>query len=301
MERISQLSDQLQQRLRGLIIPFVRIVVGLLWLENASWKVPPTFTGSFRRFTESAVSHEVFGPFAFVTKNLALKHFTAVGWITLLTESLIGALLVFGLFTRFAALLGAFWSVNIALSILHVEHEWPWSYYLMIVAHLSLFALDAGRTGGVDAVLVSRNRPWQRAAFILGGTSVFLGAVSFWRAGSKPFGAKFGEYLLAKRPSPKGYEFALYVLNRRGALIFMVIGFILLAGAAIQQEKLLLVASALSALIVLSLVIGFRRTSQGTVGGFVGGNGSTLSLFMGLTLATAALGAGTLLPSLRKP
>ena len=73
------------------------------------------------------------------------------------------------------------------------------------------------------------------------------------------------------------------------------------ADAVIQQEKLLLVASALSALIVLSLVIGFRRTSQGTVGGFVGGNGSTLSLFMGLTLATAVLGAGTLLPSLRKP
>ena len=64
MEKLSNLSDQLQQRMRGVIVPFIRVVVGLLWLENASWKVPPNFTGSFRRYTESAVSHEVFGPYA---------------------------------------------------------------------------------------------------------------------------------------------------------------------------------------------------------------------------------------------
>ncbi len=301
MERISQLSDRVQERSKKLIIPFVRIVVGLMWLENASWKVPPKFAGSFRRFTESAVDHEVFGPYAFFVKHVALKQFSAFGWVTLLTETLLGALLIFGLFTRFAALLGVVASLAIAMSILHVENEWPWAYYLMVAAHLALFALDAGRTAGIDAVLTNRTRPWARAAGFIGGLSVLLGALSFWRAGSKPFGAKFGEYLLAKRPSPKGYELALYVLNRRGALIFMVIGLVVLASSALHREQLLLVASALFGLLVVSLLIGFRRTADGTVGGFTGGNGSTLSLFMGLTLSTLALGSGSLRSRSRRP
>ena len=300
MDRISEFSDQLHQRLRSAIIPFIRIVVGLLWLENASWKVPTKFTGSFRRFTESAVDHEVFGPYAFFVKNVALKNFTAFGWLTLLTETLLGALLIFGICTRFASLLGVGASLAITMSILHVENEWPWSYYLMIVAHLALFALDAGRTGGIDAFLTDRSRSWERAATVIGAGSLVLGALSFWRAGSKPFGAKFGEYLLAKRPSPKGYEFALYVLNRRGALIFMVLGLVVLGAGIVGQRRLLFFASGGFAVLVLSLLVGFRRTTQGTVGGFTGGNGSTLSLFLGLTLATLLLAAGTRFGQLRR-
>ena len=100
MDRLSQLSDQLQTRLRSLIVPLIRVVVGLLWLENASWKVPNSFTGSFRKYTQSAVDHEVFGPYAYFVKHVVLQHFTLFGWITVLTETLIGALLIFGIFTR---------------------------------------------------------------------------------------------------------------------------------------------------------------------------------------------------------
>jgi thiosulfate dehydrogenase (quinone) large subunit len=297
MDKLSQLSDQLQARLRVMIVPFIRIVVGLLWLENAAWKVPNSFTGSFRKYTESAVDHEVFGPYAYFIKNIALKHFTAFGWLTMLTETLIGALLIFGIFTRFASLLGVMASLAITLSVLHYENEWPWSYYLMIAAHLALFALDAGRIGGIDAVLEGGRRSWKQAATLLGGLSVLLGALSFWRAGSKPFGARFGQYLLAKRAGTRSYEFALYVLNRRGALIFLLLGLVVLAAGAIGQQRVLLVASAGFALLTLSLYTGFRRTSTGTVGGFTGGNGSTLCLFLGFTLATFLLSGQRLRPS----
>ena len=287
---MSELIDQLQVRLKNVIVPLIRVVVGLLWLENAGWKVPTTFAGSFRRFTESAVSHEVFAPYAFFVKNVALKNFSAFGWMTLLTETMIGALLIFGIFTRFASLLGVGASTAIALSVLHVEHEWPWSYYLMVVAHLALFALDAGRTGGIDAVLRGGERAWKRAAMVIGAGSSLLAAASFLRAGSKPFGAAFGQYLLPKRPSPSGYEFALYVLNRRGALVFFLLGLLIIAASVTGQRRLLLIGSGGFALLWLTLIIGFRRTSAGTVGGFTGGNGSTISLFLGLTVATLVLG-----------
>jgi thiosulfate dehydrogenase (quinone) large subunit len=296
MDRLQQLSNEIQARLRTIIVPFIRVVVGLLWLENASWKVPTSFSGSFRRYTESAVSHEVFGPYAFFAKNIALKNFTAFGWMTLLSESLIGALLIFGIFTRGAALMGAVASLFIAFSVLHVANEWPWSYYLMIVAHLALFALDAGRIGGIDAVLARRGNAdgfWKRPALTVGVSASILGALSFWRAGSLPFGAKFGQYLLAKRSSPAGYELALHVLNRRGALILLLLGLVIIAASLTGQRKLLLVATAGFGILYLTLIVGFRRTAAGTVGGFVGGNGSTMSLFIGFTLATFLLAGGT--------
>jgi thiosulfate dehydrogenase (quinone) large subunit len=43
--------------------------------------------------------------------------------------------------------------------VLRTPNEWFWAYFLMIAAHVVLFAVAAGRAFGVDGVL----RPlWQR-------------------------------------------------------------------------------------------------------------------------------------------
>ena len=48
----------------------------------------------------------------------------------------------------------------IMLSILNAPHEWYWSYLLMLLAHMALFATAAGRYGGLDGLL----RPsWHRS------------------------------------------------------------------------------------------------------------------------------------------
>ncbi|MBA2428308.1 MAG: TQO small subunit DoxD, partial [Thermoleophilaceae bacterium] len=61
--------------------------------------------------------------------------------------------LVLGLFTRLFALVGVGQTTAIALSALNAPHEWIWSYLLMILAHLAVFAMAAGRSGGLDGVL----------------------------------------------------------------------------------------------------------------------------------------------------
>jgi thiosulfate dehydrogenase (quinone) large subunit len=43
--------------------------------------------------------------------------------------------------------------VAIALSVLNAPHEWYWSYLLMLLAHVALFATAAGRYAGLDSVL----------------------------------------------------------------------------------------------------------------------------------------------------
>lgn len=73
-------------------------------------------------------------------------------------EASIGAFLLVGLATRFWAVLGIIQTMAIALSVLNAPDEWPWSYYLMIAAHVVILAAAAGRTAGLDGVLRPRWR-----------------------------------------------------------------------------------------------------------------------------------------------
>jgi thiosulfate dehydrogenase [quinone] large subunit len=148
----------LPSRLNRAVMATVRVGVGLLWLQNAGWKTPPDFgrgdpAGGLYLSTTYAVSHQVFGPYAWLVDRLVLPNFTFFGWMVLLVEASLGAFLLIGLATRFWAVVGMAQTVVIMLSILNAPHEWYWAYLLMLLAHMALFATAAGRYAGLDGVL----------------------------------------------------------------------------------------------------------------------------------------------------
>jgi len=71
----------------------------------------------------------------------------------MLVEVSLGAFLVVGLATRFWALVGIGQSLAITLSVVNAPNEFPWTYYLMIVAHIVILTTAAGRTFGLDGLL----------------------------------------------------------------------------------------------------------------------------------------------------
>ncbi len=139
------------------VLGAVRIVVGLLWLTNTGWKVPPDFgragNRGLHRYLQAAVDHPVFQPYSWFVEHVVLPHLTLFGWWVLLLEVVLGAFLTFGLATRFWALVGTGHAVLIALSVLRLGGEWPWSYYLMVAANLVVFATAGGRCFGIDGVI----------------------------------------------------------------------------------------------------------------------------------------------------
>ncbi len=145
-------ADGLDGRTTRVLVAFLRIGVAVLWIENVGWKAPPNFS-SLRKFTQYAVDYPVVRPFSWLVEHLILPNFTFFAWMTLLLEASIGAFLLIGLATRFWALVGIAQTLAITMSVLNAPHEWEWSYYLMVLAHVALFATAAGRSYGLDAVM----------------------------------------------------------------------------------------------------------------------------------------------------
>ena len=151
-------------RLSRALVAVVRVVVAMMWIQNLNWKIPPDF-GRDRKadlfaFVQDAVTHPVVPAYSWLVEHLILPNLPLFGYLTLLTEFGLGVFLLTGLLTRLWALVGVAQSVAIALSVLNTPGEWHWAYYLMIAAHLLLFATAAGRVAGLDGVL----RPgWRRS------------------------------------------------------------------------------------------------------------------------------------------
>lgn len=141
------------------LVAAVRIMVALVWIENLSWKRPPEFGNrseppqGLYEWTLYGVQNEVFGPWAWFVDNVVLPNFLFFAWTTFVVEACLGAFLLVGLATRFWALVGIAQTMAIIFSVLRTPNEWFWAYFLMIAAHVMLFALGAGRAFGVDGVL----------------------------------------------------------------------------------------------------------------------------------------------------
>ena len=148
-------------RVSQAVIGACRIVVGLLWLTNAGWKrchrpsaSGATATSSAAPPTPPSTSRCSFrSPGWSSTSSCRTSGF--FGWIVLLVEEYaLGAFLHLWHHRRGCGPSSGPWpALVITLSVVRLRGEWPWSYYLMIVANLLVFATAAGRYYGIDGVV----------------------------------------------------------------------------------------------------------------------------------------------------
>ena len=226
---------------------FLRVLVGLMWLYNVAWKRPPDFGkdagNGLYKFTSYAVSDPVFPPYAWVVEHLVLTAFTPFGWMVLVLETLLAVLLLSGAWVRLAAAIGIAQSAAIALSVAYAPHEWPWSYWLMIGAHVAILGSSAGRVLAVDAVRagIDNGRLLGR---VFGGAAALVGLVSVIGSLGDPIatrGTRFGSTDLS---------LSLGEYNLVGGLVLIAVGAALILR---PSRQLLLGAVALAVLAALSL------------------------------------------------
>jgi uncharacterized membrane protein YphA (DoxX/SURF4 family) len=150
----------------------IRVSMGIMWWSQTLWKVPPTF-GGLRFWTEQIVKGAAFPLHADFVRSVVLPHLAFFGFQVYFGEVLIAVSLMLGVFTRLGALLGALSAVNLYLGLYRIPSEWPWTYGFMILLQIMLFVHHAGRSLGVDAMLVrgvrapSPRGAWNRLVLLL--------------------------------------------------------------------------------------------------------------------------------------
>ncbi len=176
----------------------VRIVIGLLWLTQLFWKLPPTF-GCPTPFAFSTKTQFTSGLCDWIGREAAyagnlhvlnfdlhlaggsnfsidlspissayggflngfvLPNFSWMAWAIFGLESLITLTMLLGLFGRLGALLGTLQALNLTIGLLPVPGEWEWTYLMLTAINFTLLITAANRYIGVD----SRLRPRLLAA-----------------------------------------------------------------------------------------------------------------------------------------
>jgi len=91
-------------------------------------------------------------------ENLVMPNIRWVGWLIWAAEAFIFVSLVFGLFSRLGGLTAILVSGQLMIGLAGISNpfEWEWSYNLMVLLALVIFAFAPGRVFGVDAWLRPR-------------------------------------------------------------------------------------------------------------------------------------------------
>jgi thiosulfate dehydrogenase [quinone] large subunit len=138
-----------------LVLALVRIFVGSLWFQQLVWKMPPTFEGLHRYVVEEG-QHTIVPGYSFIIQHVFLPNFLLLGAATWSAELLIALSLLFGLLTRFGALLSVLLAAQLYLGLAFAPGEWYWTYGMLVLLGIALAAVPTGRRLGVDQWLSPR-------------------------------------------------------------------------------------------------------------------------------------------------
>ncbi len=138
-----------------LVLALVRIFVGSLWFQQLVWKMPPTFEG-LHRYVVAEGQYTIVPGYSFIIQHVFLPNFLLLGAATWGAELLVALSLLFGLLTRFGALLSVLLAAQLYLGLAFAPGEWYWTYGMLVLLGIALAAVPAGRRLGVDQWLSPR-------------------------------------------------------------------------------------------------------------------------------------------------
>lgn len=267
-EKLSSIASALDERAQPIVIGGVRIMVALMWMANIHWKVPPNFGedtgGGLYKYSLSVTRNSPFAPFTWVTEEIILPNFQLFGWFTLIVEIILPLLLLIGYKTKLTALAGVAISIPIFLSVIYYDRadEWSWAYFLMIGAHLLLYASDAGKYMGLDGVLAKGRTAQERSLVVMGAVGTAVGLLGLFVARSVDFAGEQVKLLGSDAGFVDGdtlvrrWELKFLWFNPMWAVLTIVFGVLLILGA----KQLAAAYAGAAGFAAISLILFFMQT-----------------------------------------
>ncbi len=146
-------------------VAFIRIFVGYLWFQQLFWKMPPDFAGLYPYIIRES-QHTIIPGYGYILRHTFLSGCTSLHTATGCTlfvplasgvwiaELIVATSLMFGVFTRFGAILGTVLAAQLYVGLGY--SDWYWTYGMLVLLCLALTAIPAGRRLGFDQWLAPR-------------------------------------------------------------------------------------------------------------------------------------------------
>jgi hypothetical protein len=151
-----------------------RFFVGACWWQQSLWKLPPAYTDDpaapfgttgLPFWMKQMAQYAPFKWHGALVETVVLPHFYWFAPIVYGVEVLIGVSLIVGIWTRLGSLLGLGMAVNLWAGLYVAPHEWPWTYFFLVLIQLVFTLHPPGRSLGIDALLrAGRPAPLVRLA-----------------------------------------------------------------------------------------------------------------------------------------
>jgi len=141
---------------RSLIaLALVRVFFGYLWFQQLFWKLPPSFAG-LHSYVVNEGKYTFLPGYSFIIQHVFLPNFILLGAGTWIAELIVSLCLLFGIFSRFGALLATILSIQLYVGLAIAPGEWYWTYGMLVLLGAVFTIIPAGRRLGVDQLLAPR-------------------------------------------------------------------------------------------------------------------------------------------------
>src|SRR5713101_390517 len=132
----------------------IRIFVGYLWFQQLFWKMPPTFAGLYGYIVRESqhtflpgygalLQHTFLAGCSSPSSPVGCTAFVPLAACVWTAELLVAISLLFGLVTRFGAILATILSIQLYVGLAY--SEWIWTYGMLVLLALVVVAIPAGR------------------------------------------------------------------------------------------------------------------------------------------------------------
>jgi thiosulfate dehydrogenase (quinone) large subunit len=136
-------------------LALIRIFVGYLWFQQLSWKMPPTFNGLHPYLVKEGM-YTILPGYSYIIQHVFLPNFILLAAGVWTAELLVSLCLIFGIFTRFGALLSVLLSLQLYFGLAFARGEWYWTYGMLVLLGLAVATVPAGRRLGLDQFIAPR-------------------------------------------------------------------------------------------------------------------------------------------------
>jgi len=161
-------ADPTQRTVTHAWTAVARMMIGAMWFQGSLWKLPFPESDGFLGWTSSIAENAAFGWHRAFAAEVMVPYLPLFQAVAFLAEMAFAISLMLGFAVRLFSLLAIVFVAQLWLGLYRLGIEWPWIFWFMTFTFSWFILHRAGRSLGLDAILLRQDLVPARWAALYG-------------------------------------------------------------------------------------------------------------------------------------